>query len=166
MRRAGTLMLLAIVVCSVTVAITQTESFQIKSGSGFESSNWSNDSVVSSASSIEGALGLSPIITVPLQYLAAPTNCSVGTGTEEWYLINGDTSYYQGDYNSAIEYYTEATRWGGASSYFNRGNAYYQLGNLPKAITDYKTSLSIDPSLKGAKNNLYVAINKSVSENS
>ena len=67
----------------------------------------------------------------------------------------GDT----GDIELAIAQFTSAIQSGDligpdlAIAYYERGNAYANLGDLARAIADYDEALRLDPELAGAYNN-------------
>ena len=70
-------------------------------------------------------------------------------GNESLYarkLEEGNKSYYQGNYNNAVERYSEAIQINPNSdkSYYNRGRAYYYLQDYNAAIADYTKAIKID----------------------
>ena len=60
----------------------------------------------------------------------------------------------KGNYQQAIEYYTESIKlrpWSGA--YNNRGTAYKEIGKLELAIVDFNQAIELDPKLADFYNN-------------
>ena len=71
-------------------------------------------------------------------------------GTEEEaraYLDRGFAYYEKGDYDLAIEDYTEAIRLRPeyASFYWFRGDAYLKKGDYDRAVEDYTEAFRLDP---------------------
>ncbi len=66
-----------------------------------------------------------------------------------------DSAYLSADYKMAQKLYGEVLREGvNADVYYNLGNAEYRLGNLPRAILNYRRALSIEPAYEAAKKNI------------
>ena len=78
--------------------------------------------------------------------------------------------YSQNKYSEALENYQKVLQKGYVSSelYYNIGNAYFKLNNLPYAILYYEKALHLDPRNHRAKNNLeyvYTLLNVDNREN-
>ena len=64
------------------------------------------------------------------------------------YLIDkGNACFFRGQYQQAIEFYTEAVRINPSfvSSYHNLGLSYFMLGRYPESIDNFKSILNIQP---------------------
>lgn len=68
------------------------------------------------------------------------------------FVAQGNDKYKQGNYEGAIEDYTQAIRLNSddAEAYFKRGNAYAKLKNHQRAIEDYTQAIRIAPNSDGA----------------
>lgn len=68
---------------------------------------------------------------------------------QEEMLIEGMDKGILGDYQGAIEDFTEVIRLypNSAEAYYNRGIAYTKLGNYQAAIADYNQAISFNPNL-------------------
>ena len=68
----------------------------------------------------------------------------------------GVQDYNNGDYLSAISLFTEIINNGEHSKqlYFNLGNTYYKLNDIPNSIYYYEKALTLDPSDIDTLNNL------------
>ncbi|MDO1512703.1 tetratricopeptide repeat protein [Maribacter confluentis] len=71
------------------------------------------------------------------------------------------TAYNAGEYDSAIEYYTQILDNGkhSAAVYFNMGNAYYKLNKIAESIYYYEKALLLAPNDQEIKTNLSYAQN-------
>jgi hypothetical protein len=71
-----------------------------------------------------------------------PGDESASSNSPEAYVNNGNARVANGSYQSAIEDYTTAIQRNSslAIAYFNRGIAYYKLGNTDRAIADFSKS--------------------------
>lgn len=71
----------------------------------------------------------------------------------------GNKHYMDRDYENAIDCYTRVIEMGyGASPlYFNLGNAFYKMGNFPKAILYYEKARLLDPVDEDIRQNLAIA---------
>jgi len=71
----------------------------------------------------------------------------------------GNVSYQQGSYASAIERYESILKTGVTSGelHFNLGNAYYKQGNMGKAILHYERALRLMPGDDDLRHNLQLA---------
>lgn len=67
----------------------------------------------------------------------------------------GDSAYRAKNYQVAAQAYERELRTGGnADLYYNLGNAYYRLNQLPQAVKNYERALRLQPSHKDAAYNL------------
>ncbi len=69
----------------------------------------------------------------------------------------GNTAFYQGEYEQAVNLYMEARNSQKIQSpvlYYNMGNAWYRLGALGKAIMYYEAALALNPDFEPARKNL------------
>ena len=68
------------------------------------------------------------------------------------YYNRGNSRHELGNYQGAIEDYTQAIRIDPNldSAYFNRGNAYLDLENYQRAIADYTQAIKINPNMSQA----------------
>ena len=103
--------------------------------------------------------------------LATPSPLPIPTATSEVtlggtsHLESGDKYAAQGNYQKAIEEYTEAIRIDPEHhvAFFNRGVAYYELGEYERAIQDYDEAIRLNPQDARAYYNrggAYVALGK------
>jgi tetratricopeptide (TPR) repeat protein len=83
---------------------------------------------------------------------AQPTNA-------ESLLEAGNQSYSSADYSGAVSQYESVLRSGLESSglYFNLGNAYFKLNNIPAAILNYEKAAKLDPTDENIQFNLALA---------
>lgn len=65
-------------------------------------------------------------------------------------------AYQEAKYDRAIDIYEEVLASGthSVAVYFNLGNAYFKVGNIPEAILNYERALLLDPSDKEVAENL------------
>lgn len=78
-------------------------------------------------------------------------------GSGETFVEEGNKSYDNDNYIVAIDEYEKALEkecQGNPDVYFNLGNAYFRMGNIGKAILNYKRTLKINPRSPEAKANL------------
>lgn len=66
----------------------------------------------------------------------------------------GIAAYHAQDYPLAIEYFSQLNN---AMAYYNKANAYMQMENYQQAILDYEHALSLEPDLSSAQQNLLLA---------
>ncbi|MCI1779373.1 MAG: tetratricopeptide repeat protein [Bacteroidales bacterium] len=73
--------------------------------------------------------------------------------------IKGNDAYSMGEYDKALEDYSEIEQNGKISArlFYNIGNSYYKLNKTGKSILYYEKALKLDPSGKDIINNLEVA---------
>ncbi|MCK5315853.1 MAG: tetratricopeptide repeat protein [Anaerolineales bacterium] len=79
-------------------------------------------------------------------------------------LSAADHLYEAGHYNEATKIYTQLIAQGVQSSavYYNLGNAYYQQGDLGRAILNYQRAAHLDPRDKNIQLNLALARQEAV----
>lgn len=76
---------------------------------------------------------------------------------------NADTEYKKGNYQQAVKDYEEILDNGvSAEIYYNLGNAYYRLDNIPKAVIAYERALLLAPGDKDIRVNLQMAQSKTI----
>ncbi len=74
-----------------------------------------------------------------------------------------DSAYMREDYQQAASLYEKLLQQGvSASIYYNLGNAYYRMENMPKAILNYERALVLSPGDKDIRFNLQMARSKTV----
>jgi tetratricopeptide (TPR) repeat protein len=74
-------------------------------------------------------------------------------------VFTGNDLYAKGHYYHAINVYEQIVDSGyeSAELYFNLGNAYYKVNNIPLAILNYERAKKIDPWDKEIRHNLAIA---------
>ena len=84
---------------------------------------------------------------------------TIGWGQDQDNLDKATTLYQKGDYTQAAAVYSSILKSGKESSalYYNLGNTYYKLNNVPESIYYYEKALQLDPENADAKNNLIFA---------
>ena len=84
---------------------------------------------------------------------------SIGWGQDQDNFDKATTLYQKGDYTQAAAVYSSILKSGKESSalYYNLGNTYYKLNNVPESIYYYEKALQLDPENTDAKNNLIFA---------
>ena len=82
---------------------------------------------------------------------------AAGNYNEQWQ--KGTSFYNQKQYDSAAYYFEllAAAKPQNAEVYYNLGNTYYRLNNIPMSVLNYERALRIDPEHKEAKDNLMLA---------
>lgn len=76
---------------------------------------------------------------------------------------NADAEYDKGDYQQAVSDYEEISRQTpDAYVYYNLGNAYYRIDNLPRAILSYERALLLAPGDADIRFNLEMARSKTI----
>ena len=74
-----------------------------------------------------------------------------------------DSLYQQGHYKQAVKGYERLLVQGrSAALYYNLGNSYYRLGNIPRAILSYERAQRLAPSDEDIRFNLQLAQSKTV----
>jgi len=83
-------------------------------------------------------------------------------GEEQGIIAKANKAYTEGFYANAAELYKKVLHSGVESPelYFNLGNAYYKLNELPQAILYYEKARKLDPGNEDVNYNLSVANNK------
>jgi tetratricopeptide (TPR) repeat protein len=86
-------------------------------------------------------------------------NISAQMTNAERLLEAGNQSYSSGDYTEAVSQYERVIGSGLESSglYFNLGNAYFKLNNIPAAILYYEKAGKLDPTDENIQFNLALA---------
>jgi len=84
---------------------------------------------------------------------------TIGWGQDQDNFDKATTLYQKGDYIQAAALYSSILKSGKESSalYYNLGNTYYKLNNVPESIYYYEKALQLDPENADAKNNLIFA---------
>lgn len=74
-------------------------------------------------------------------------------------FIKGNASYKKGDYTKAINEYEQILKSNNESSeiYYNLGNSYYKLKQIPNAILNFERALQLSPNDEDIINNLQIA---------
>lgn len=76
---------------------------------------------------------------------------------------NADAEYQKGNYTQAVNDYKEILEDRVSSAvYYNLGNAYYRLDNIPQAILAYERALQLSPSDGDIRFNLQMAQSKTI----
>lgn len=76
---------------------------------------------------------------------------------------NADSCYVRGDYQRAAKDYEELSRTEkNAAVYYNLGNSYYRLDNVPQAILAYERALLLSPGDADIRHNLELARSKTI----
>ena len=84
---------------------------------------------------------------------------TIGWGQDQDNFDKATTLYQKGDYTQAAAVYSSILKSGKESSalYYNLGNTYYKLNNVPESVYYYEKALQLDPENADAKNNLIFA---------
>jgi tetratricopeptide (TPR) repeat protein len=74
-------------------------------------------------------------------------------------IIRGNEAYSEGLYSQSIEYYLQVIDLGFESPelYFNLGNSYFKMNNIPEAILNYEKAKKLDPRNEDILYNLSLA---------
>jgi tetratricopeptide (TPR) repeat protein len=85
----------------------------------------------------------------------SPVNMPVATATQVPDVAASEIATSEANTDFTIEDYDEAIRLNpqDAEAHFNRGNAYYALGELERAIEDYDAAIRLNPQLAEVYNN-------------
>ena len=74
-----------------------------------------------------------------------------------------DSAYAQGHYQQAVNYYEKLLKQGvSVSLYYNLGNAYYRMDEIPRAVLNYERALLLSPGDPDVRFNLQMARSKTV----
>lgn len=101
---------------------------------------------------------LAAIGLLSLAGAAAPSGSPSGTSTE-LLVQQACQAYDQGRYGEAAQLYQRLADAEGASAeiHYDLGNCHFKLGDLGRAILEYRRALARNPSLKPAQENLDLA---------
>jgi tetratricopeptide (TPR) repeat protein len=79
--------------------------------------------------------------------------------TPEQQVSEANKAYYAGHYENAVTIYEKVTQAGFASPilYYNLGNAYFKLGNMPMAILYYEKARKLAPADADIAHNIKLA---------
>jgi tetratricopeptide (TPR) repeat protein len=82
----------------------------------------------------------------------------------EQQVSEANRAYYAGHYENAVTSYEKVTQSGFASPilFYNLGNAYYKLGNMPMAILYYEKARKLAPADADITHNIQLANNRIV----
>lgn len=90
-------------------------------------------------------------------YHLSPVTCHAATKAD------ADSAYVQGNYQKAIELYSELLKEGqSADVYYNLGNAYYRSEEITQAILAYERALLLSPGDADIRFNLQLARTKTI----
>jgi hypothetical protein len=89
--------------------------------------------------------------------LFCAVSCFADNVTIDWQ--KGNSFYEAKQYDSAVYYFDliAQTRPANAAVYYNLGNAYYRLNEVPLAILNYCRALKVNPEYREAEENLTLA---------
>ena len=97
--------------------------------------------------------------TLTLLFLLCALSLPLSAITKE----NGDKEYAKGNYQQAIKDYEEVLKGGvSADVYYNLGNAYYRIDNIPRAILAYERAALLSPGDRDIRFNLQMARSKTI----
>ncbi len=84
---------------------------------------------------------------------------SLFSGNVEQLIDSAQNSFMQTQYAAALEMYDSVCNMGYSSSdlYYNIGNCYYRLNDIPNSVYYYEKALMLDPSNDDAEFNLNIA---------
>lgn len=94
-----------------------------------------------------------------LIFLLLLSGTSLRASTPDSLMVKANSAYDQQQYDSAVNLYNRILNEGWVSSklYFNLGNTYFRLKNLPEAILYYEKAKKLDPNNENIKYNLGIA---------
>jgi tetratricopeptide (TPR) repeat protein len=97
------------------------------------------------------------VIIIGLFFLVAITNAQLAQ--QEKLLEEAHQSYSAAEYDKAISLYESVLKSGYESSglYFNLGNAYFKISNIPAAILYFEKAKKLDPTDESIQFNLSLA---------
>lgn len=94
---------------------------------------------------------------VLLLLLLLPVGASAVTKAE------ADSAYAEEHYQKAVALYEQLLKQGvSADLYYNLGNSYYRMDNIPKAVLNYERALLLSPGDKDIRFNLQMARSKTI----
>lgn len=98
------------------------------------------------------------LINITFTLFALVPMLAWGFKPEEHFRLAGD-QYAKAAYDSAIVHYETIVKQGlhSANVYYNLGNAYYKLRQIPEAILYYEKALKLDPGNEDIRHNLNLA---------
>lgn len=83
---------------------------------------------------------------------------SVATENNNKNITEGNALFAQGDYQSAIESYRQATMQNKATALYNIGVSYYLMNNIKEAELNFRESVEADPAFQEAVMNLVAVL--------
>ncbi len=91
--------------------------------------------------------------------LLAVLTTALFAGPADDLFLDGNRLYQAGQYQAALEKYSQIAKLGQESSalYFNMGNCYYKLQDLGRAILFYERALRLNPGDEDIQTNLGIA---------
>ena len=96
-------------------------------------------------------------ICLSLSSLLSPLSSSATNKAE------ADSAYAQGHYQQAVKDYGELLKKGvSADLYYNLGNAYYRMDEIPRAVLNYERALLLSPGDADIRFNLQMARSKTI----
>ena len=100
---------------------------------------------------------LSALLLLLFTFHLSPVTCHAVNKAD------ADSAYVQGNYQKAIELYTELLKEGQtADLYYNLGNAYYRTEEITQAILAYERALLLSPGDADIRFNLQLARTKTI----
>ena len=97
--------------------------------------------------------------SVAVLLLALLMPLTAGAVTKE----EADSAYAQGHYQQAAKYYEELLQSGvSVDIYYNLGNAYYRMDEMPRAVLNYERALLLSPGDRDVRFNLQMARSKTI----
>ena len=104
--------------------------------------------------------GRRPLATagVLLLMLMAPAMAANAVTKEQ-----ADSAYAQGHYQQAVKDYEQLLKQGvSAELYYNLGNSYYRMDEMPRAVLNYESALLLSPGDRDIRFNLQMARSKTI----
>ena len=104
--------------------------------------------------------GRRPLATagVLLLMLMAPAMAANAVTKEQ-----ADSAYAQGHYQQAVKDYEQLLKQGvSAELYYNLGNSYYRMDEMPRAVLNYERALLLSPGDRDIRFNLQMARSKTI----
>ncbi len=98
--------------------------------------------------------------TVDSTTVATPDSTQVSEAVTK---ADADSAYAQGHYQQAVKDYEELLKQGvSADLYYNLGNAYYRMDEMPRAVLNYERALLLSPGDADIRFNLQMARSKTI----